>query len=39
MLKKVVASKAKHCRRATVHFRSISHEKEQNEVRIEVKML
>jgi hypothetical protein len=39
MLMKVVAGKAKQCKRATVHFRNISHEKEQNDVRIEVKML
>jgi len=39
MLKKVVAGKAQQWRRATVHFRNISHEKEQNDVRIEVRML
>jgi hypothetical protein len=38
MLLKGVGGKAKHCR-STAHFRNTSHEKEQNGLRVKVKML
>jgi hypothetical protein len=38
MLLKVVAGKAKHCRRATADYRNTSHQKEQNGLRIKVKV-